>query len=99
MGIYEVMEVNPEIRKLIHHAAPAHLIRAAVQQCGMLTLREEGVLLATAEKSSLEEVLRVTRLEEMDEEENQQNGTKIAEDSPDTPSNEPAMAIESEATS
>ena len=61
VGIYEVMEVTPEIRQLIHQAAPSHVLRANVKQHGSLALREEGVLVAMDNKTSLEEILRVTR--------------------------------------
>jgi type IV pilus assembly protein PilB len=60
MGIYEVMEVAPEIRRLIHRAAATHELRAQLKTIGCSTLRDEGVALATAGKTSLEEVLRVT---------------------------------------
>jgi type IV pilus assembly protein PilB len=58
------MEVTPAIRRLIHDGAPAHQIRDRVRQNGGLTLRDEGVLLALAGKTSLEEVLRVTHSED-----------------------------------
>ena len=64
LGIYEVMEVTPELRRMIHQAAPAHDLRDKMRQQGGLTLRDEGVLLALDEKTSLEEVLRVTHGEE-----------------------------------
>lgn len=60
VGIYEVMEVTPELRRLIHRAAPSYEIRQLWQQQGGLSLREEGVRLAMEGRSCLEEVLRVT---------------------------------------
>jgi type IV pilus assembly protein PilB len=63
LGIYELMDVTPVIRRMIHEGAPVHSIRDRVRQAGGLTLREEGVLLALAGKTSLEEVLRVTHNE------------------------------------
>jgi len=60
VGVYEVMEVSHAIRRMIHDNAPTHQMREELQQSGTLTLRQEGVLLALAGKSSLEEVLRVT---------------------------------------
>jgi type IV pilus assembly protein PilB len=63
MGIYEVMEVLPEMRRMIHRAASSHELREKMQQQGGLTLREEGVQLALAGTSSLEEVLGVTHSE------------------------------------
>lgn len=64
MGIYEVMEVTGELRRMIHRAIPAHELRAQFTRDGGLTLREEGVLVALAGKSSLEEVLRATHIED-----------------------------------
>jgi type IV pilus assembly protein PilB len=64
LGVYEVMEVTPVIRRMIHNAAAAHEIRELMRKGGLLTLREEGVLLAMAGKTSLEEVLMVTHNDE-----------------------------------
>jgi type IV pilus assembly protein PilB len=60
-GVYEVMEVTPEIRRMIHHGAPTHELRERLQDTGYLTLRQEGVLVALEGRTSLEEVLRVTQ--------------------------------------
>ncbi len=60
IGIYELMEVTPSIRRLIHASSPTHEIRDRHRRSGGLTLREEGVLLALDGRTSLEEVLRVT---------------------------------------
>jgi len=65
IGVYEVMEVTPGIRRLIHKAAPTHEIREAVHRSGMLCLREEGVALAMQGMTTLEEVLRVTYSDEV----------------------------------
>jgi type IV pilus assembly protein PilB len=66
LGVYEVMEVTPELKRAIHHGAPVHELRAMLRKRGHLTLREEGVLLAMAGRTSLEEVLRVTHTDDMD---------------------------------
>jgi type IV pilus assembly protein PilB len=63
-GIYEVMEVGPELRRLIHRAAPTHEMRKKMREQGVLTLREEGVLMAIAGKTSLEEVLFISHNDE-----------------------------------
>jgi len=60
LGIYEVMAVTPAVRRMIHHGAPTHEIRRQFTRDGGMTLRDEGVALALAGKTSLEEVLRVT---------------------------------------
>ncbi len=64
VAIYEVMEVTVEIRRLIHHAAPAHELRERLRQHGIKTLRQAGVELAMSGASSLEEVLRATHVDE-----------------------------------
>jgi type IV pilus assembly protein PilB len=64
IGVYELMEVTPAIRRMIHSGSPVHDIREKMREQGFLTLREEGVLLALAGKTSLEEILRVTHNDE-----------------------------------
>jgi type IV pilus assembly protein PilB len=63
-GIYAVMEVTQEIRRLIHKAAPTHELRQVLCNQDVLSLREEGVLLAQEGKSCLEEILAVTHSED-----------------------------------
>lgn len=64
LGIYEVMEVTPQIKRLIHHGAATHELRDRLHRDGVLTLRQEGVLLAIEGKTCLEEVLRVTHVDD-----------------------------------
>jgi type IV pilus assembly protein PilB len=65
LGIYEVMEVTPELRPMIHRAAPTHELRDKLRQVGGLALREEGALIALEGKSSLEEILSVTHTDDV----------------------------------
>ncbi|MES2631116.1 MAG: ATPase, T2SS/T4P/T4SS family [Patescibacteria group bacterium] len=59
-GIYEVMDVNNDIQKLIiDHATSSEIQRLAVSQ-GMITMRQDGYLKALAGVTTLEEVNRVT---------------------------------------
>lgn len=60
LGIYEVMEVTPALRRMIHLGEPSHKLREKLRECGNKSLREEGVMIAMDHRSSLEEVLRVT---------------------------------------
>ncbi len=69
LGIYEFMEVTPELRKLIYLNASKHELRAMLAKQGQLSLREEGVKIAIDHKTSLEEVLRVTKNDDVDEDE------------------------------
>jgi type IV pilus assembly protein PilB len=72
-GVYAVMEVTADLRRLVHRAAPTHKLRDALRKQGVLTLREEGVLLALDGKTSLEEVLAVTHSEDTNPEANAPN--------------------------
>lgn len=59
-GIYEVMDVNPDIQKLIiDRATSGEIQRLAVSQ-GMITMRQDGYLKALSGVTTLEEVNRVT---------------------------------------
>src|SRR5258706_1302448 len=63
VGIYEVLEITHELRRMVHRAAASHELRDEARQAGFLSLREEGILVALAGVSSLEEVLSVTHNE------------------------------------
>jgi len=63
-GVYAGMEVTPDLRPLIHVGVATHELRDAIRKRGVLTLREEGVLLALEGKTCLEEALAVTHSED-----------------------------------
>lgn len=59
-GIFEVMDVNDDIQKLIvNHATSSEIQKLAVSQ-GMITMRQDGYLKALSGVTTLEEVNRVT---------------------------------------
>ncbi|MEO8158214.1 MAG: type II secretion system ATPase GspE [Betaproteobacteria bacterium] len=60
-GIYELLTVDDELRKLIHDRASEQTLRAHVLSRGMRSLREDGMRWAGQGVISLEEVVRVTR--------------------------------------
>ena len=61
-GLYEVMEINDELRELILVGASAlELKKKAIEQ-GMITLRRSGLIKTAAGLTTLEEVLRETVL-------------------------------------
>jgi type IV pilus assembly protein PilB len=61
-GLYEVMEINDELRELILVGASAlELKKKAIEQ-GMLTLRRSGLIKVAAGMTTMEEVLRETVL-------------------------------------
>jgi len=63
VGIYELLVIDDELRKLIIAKAPADQIKAKAVEMGMKTLYEDGIAKALAGITSVEEVLRVAREE------------------------------------
>jgi type II secretory ATPase GspE/PulE/Tfp pilus assembly ATPase PilB-like protein len=61
IGIYEMLEVNDEIRLLIIKHVSAGEIAAAAQKNGMVPLLRDGFNKASGGITSIEEVLRVVR--------------------------------------
>jgi type IV pilus assembly protein PilB len=61
-GLYEVMEINDELRELILVGASAlELKKKAIEQ-GMITLRRSGLIKSALGLTTLEEVIRETVL-------------------------------------
>ena len=60
-GVYELMDVDDNIRALIHERATESRIQAAGEASGLKSMREDGERLVAEGITSLEEVLRVTR--------------------------------------
>lgn len=60
IGLYEVMEVNDEIRELILIGASALELRKKAIDDGMITLRESGLQKIRDGVTSIEEVVRET---------------------------------------
>ncbi len=60
VGLYEVMEINDEIRELILIGASALELRKKAIEDGMITLRESGLHKIRAGITTLEEVVRET---------------------------------------
>ena len=64
MGIYELLILNEALRPLILNRAPASTIAAKAVEFGMRTLRTDGWNKVKAGQTTIEEVLRVTQIEE-----------------------------------
>jgi general secretion pathway protein E len=60
-GIYELMRVDDGMRRLIHSRAAEQTLREYAVQNGMLGLRQDGLRLVVEGRTSLEELLRVSR--------------------------------------
>ena len=61
MGIFELMELNDEIRDLVMKNADASVLTAAARKRGMRNLREDGWLKIERGETTVEEVVRVTQ--------------------------------------
>jgi general secretion pathway protein E len=59
-AVFEVLDVNDELRHLITRGASEAEIETSAKSNGMTTLTEDGVRTALAGQTSLDEVLRVT---------------------------------------
>ncbi|MEF3168005.1 MAG: type II secretion system ATPase GspE [Deltaproteobacteria bacterium] len=59
-GIYEFLEINDAIRRLIMQGADSGAIAAEAKASGMRTLRQDGIRKVIFGETTLEEVLRVT---------------------------------------
>lgn len=64
IGIYEVFEVNPEIRELILQYNSPGLIKNKAVEMGMVTLYQSGMKKALQGFTTIEEVLRITTEED-----------------------------------
>jgi type II secretion system protein E len=64
MGIYELLILNEALRPLILNRSPASTIAQRAIEFGMRTLRTDGWNKVKAGSTTIEEVLRVTQIEE-----------------------------------
>lgn len=60
-AIFELMPITPEIRTLIQQSVASIAIRNIAIQQGMISLRENGLSLATQGTTTIDEVMRVTK--------------------------------------
>ena len=63
-GIFELMEMSPDLREMAFRKRPTMEIRAKARAEGMLTLQEDGVRKVLAGLTSIEDLLRVTHSSE-----------------------------------
>jgi general secretion pathway protein E/type IV pilus assembly protein PilB len=61
MGIYELLVTTEALRELAHERSSTWEIKQAAVKQGMRTLRDDGWLKVIAGKTSLDEVLRITK--------------------------------------
>ena len=64
MGIYELLQVNEEIRRSVASGKDSAMIKKVAVHHGMKTLRNDGNLKVLEGLTSVEEILRVTAEEQ-----------------------------------
>src|SRR5262249_42016748 len=64
MGIYELVMINDELRDLISAGASTDQLRRACNKQGMTSLRDSGLRAIYQGKTTIEEVVRETVLED-----------------------------------
>ena len=60
LGIYEIFQIDDQVRNLIFEQVSSTELRTKARELGMRTLREDGIRKVVAGITTLEEVLRVT---------------------------------------
>ncbi len=60
LGIYEIFQIDDQVRNLIFEQVASAELRVKARELGMRTLREDGLRKVVAGLTTLEEVLRVT---------------------------------------
>jgi len=63
IAIFEMVELNNELRELAFTKAPTNELRKAAKACGMRTLREDGKIKVSRGITTLDEVVRITQTE------------------------------------
>ncbi len=62
-GLFEVMDINEEIKELVLDRESTHIVKKAARENGMNTLRESGMDKLLNGVTSVEEIMRVTAAE------------------------------------
>jgi len=60
IGIFEIFEIDDEVRHMVNARAATMVLRQRARQLGMRTLREDGVRKVLAGLTSAEEVISIT---------------------------------------
>lgn len=64
IGIYELLDMNETLRDMAYRMAATNDIRKAARTLGMTTLKEDGLRKARDGKTTLEEVFRITGMDD-----------------------------------
>ncbi|MCK4800198.1 type II/IV secretion system protein, partial [Candidatus Parcubacteria bacterium] len=61
IGVFEVLQIDEKIKKLINNSEPGEKIEEAARADGMTTMLEDGIIKFVQGLTTLEEVMRVTK--------------------------------------
>ena len=61
LGIFELLAMTPHIQELVLNGADSNVVKREARKQGMRTLREDGAVKVFSGKTTIEEVMRVTR--------------------------------------
>jgi type II secretory ATPase GspE/PulE/Tfp pilus assembly ATPase PilB-like protein len=61
LGIFELLQINAKLQKMIQENAPIFDLQAAARESGMVTMEQDGILKALAGVTTLSEVLKSVR--------------------------------------
>jgi len=61
LGVFEVLQINEKIKKLINSSEPGEKIEESARADGMTTMLEDGIIKFVQGATTLEEVMRVTK--------------------------------------
>lgn len=64
LGIYELFEINEDFKQLIVDKASANILKRSARKAGMKTLREDGWEKVRQGLTTIEEVMRVTQVDD-----------------------------------
>jgi general secretion pathway protein E/type IV pilus assembly protein PilB len=62
-GIYELLATDDEVRKLVTDRVPTNIVKKAAMKGGMRTLRQDGWLKVLRGYTTIDEVMRVTKVD------------------------------------
>jgi len=83
VGVYEILEINEEIRQSVLKGADEAAVQALARKNGMLTLKEDAIRKAMEKKIPFEEIARVAgAIEGEKEEEETEEAPKVADAAP-----------------
>src|SRR5690606_36606879 len=64
-GVYELMEMNTQLRELAIAEAQTHELRSMALQCGMTSLQQDAVRKVFQGITTIEEVLKITHRQDL----------------------------------